>query len=157
MYLTAAAAYGLYPVISEKIKSSSDKKPKTYYQFWATHVLIIALAIYTGIDYANNYQSPKFLVSEITVLIIVSSIGSIIIFAFMSILQCCNESDIEIKTPTDCCKCHNICTKCCPCLLKYSSLIVLSFFFNYAVLFIPTVIMIFILTLFTLLSDYPSS
>ena len=111
--LTASAGLVIYPIIAENIKSTASKKPKAYYQFWAAHVVILAVFIYT-VESVTDYFSLYNFVFGFSILISISICVHLYIF-----------SKERFNTPTQCCICHRYCKKGCSNLMTVASIYII--------------------------------
>lgn len=142
IYLPFIAAYSLCPAIVGKIKPGKHdtRKPKVYYQFWSMHIVMTGLAVYTVIDTVLHSHNPG--IDHFWTICIPTAIGCLV----FSIVHCCSGyRRLDVRTPTGCCRCHALCIKCCPGLVKYLSLLTLLLFFSFSILLLPTVILVFYL------------
>ena len=56
----------LYPTIRKKIKSTDTKKrPKAFYQFWASNVVILALIVYTLVKNLDDIMQMTTIISAL--------------------------------------------------------------------------------------------
>ena len=128
--LSGYAGWVIYPIIARKIKSTANKKPKAYYQFWAGHVIMLTLLIYT-------LQSAYF------------SLYTKIVFGISAVLSICMYwyifTEKKFNTPTQCCVCHWICKKSSSIIMALVSLYITTIFIYLCIIALPTVIFIYYL------------
>ena len=137
----------IYPMIAKKIDNknkkpestdnnetqpTASKKPKAYYQFWAAHVIILALLIYT----------LKSVNLKITFYI-----GFIFgLYALMSILTFLYIfGGDKFNTPTHFYTCNWLWKKICSILITIASLFMVTVFISLCIIALPTVIFIYYL------------
>ena len=141
LMLSVIGGIVIFPMIAEKIKindkdkkskTAASKKPKAYYQFWATHVVILALLIYT-------LKSVQMKVT-VSLGIIFGFYVALVLGAFLYLF-----AGDKFNTPTQCCICHRFCKKGCSIVVTMTSLFMITLFVSLCIVILPTVIFIYYL------------
>lgn len=139
-FLSVVIIVTFFPIVQMKIESNAGKKPKAYFQFWASQVLILALGVWTvirssfynsngSIDSDDNPNNGMFF----NVLIPSFLIAPLLVPYFLY--------RTDMNTPTQCCCCKHFCHVGVTCL----SIIITSFFISIFIVSIPSIILIYYL------------
>ena len=115
----------IFLTLLKHIKTTEEgRKPRAYFQFWASHVFIVGLGMYTVVDNNTEY---------------LPTVIFFIIFLFLAIIWTFYFRTMELSVIFKfCCNC-----RCYSIIVLYISLFILSAFTFLFLLFIPNVILIF--------------
>ena len=121
--------FSIFPI--EKIESDPKNgiKPKAYFQFWASQLLILGLGIWTIV---KNFHGNNFNFGSISI------IGMPLMIPLFTICY----SPIDLNTPTQWCCC---CKGFCHVTVTFMSIAITTFFCIVFITSIPSIILIYYL------------
>lgn len=142
-FLTIIIMITIFPLVKETIEARNGHKPKAYFQFWASQVIILALGIWIVVKNSvfNNNGINTNVDNSAFVSVILSQIcltGLMIPFY----LAVCQLTGIDISTPTQCCCCIK---NLFHIILIIFSLMITSSFILIFISMIPSIIFIYYL------------
>ena len=137
MILSIPILVVMYPIAEENIKSKGSKRPKAFYQFWASHVVILAIIIHT------LAKSDGFII-----LYIVATIGICIALLMLpfNVLYVCTRDRSETTVDQDgdeTVSTHSCCT--CQCTISVLSIMLFELAICLFLAMTPALIFIFYL------------
>ena len=143
----------MFPILKEQIETKNGNKPKAYFQFWASQVLILVLGLWTVIkNFAFN--SNGFVKTNVdNYLFFLASVQPSLMLSLPTLLfPVLFSHSYDISTPTQCC--------CCFKNVFHIIILCLSFLttFLFLVIFIstvPSIILIYFLNPVQTLAHFP--
>ena len=143
-FLSVIIIFKFLPIVNKKIESQNGKKPKAYYQFWASQPLMLGLGIWTVVK--NSYFNGNGSINDSTNLdsllyfVLLVPTMALTLMAALSIMIC--SPAVDMNTPTLCCCCwRGFCRIFVTCL----SISITTFFITVFIASIPSIILIYYL------------
>ena len=136
-FLAIVAIFTILPHVQRKIESKNGKKPKAYFQFWASQFFILGLGIWTLVHNAHVQPTDDDDDDLPLVGILLSmSLPGILIVTISPVFF------TDMNTPTQCCCC---CRGFFRIFVTYLAMVTTTFFFLVFIASIPSIIFIYYL------------
>ena len=125
----------LYLQAKSSTESTEERKPKAYFQFWGFHIFVLLFLIYTAIY--NSHQEAY--------IVIVWFFTVVNLLVYNTVTRYFIKSELDIETPTHCCRCSPRVMVCCHHLMLWLSTWILLVFTTFFLYSIPTILLIYYL------------